>query len=51
MVILAEGLPTASLFAAQVFIGGYVILVLVMFAVSMIEFVVALVVLARLGRH
>jgi len=51
MVILAEGIPAASLFVAQVLIGGYVISALVMFAVSMIEFAVALVVLARLGRH
>jgi len=51
MVILAEGLPDASLIVALVLIGGYVIPALVMFAVSMIEFVVALVVLVRLGRH
>jgi len=51
MVILAEGLPTVSLIVALVLIGGYVIPALVMFAVSMIEFVVALVVLVRLGRH
>jgi hypothetical protein len=51
MVILAEGLPAASLIVALVLIGGYVIPALVMFAVSMIEFAVALVVLARLGRH
>jgi hypothetical protein len=51
MVILAEGLPTVSLIVALVLIGGYVIPALVMFAVSMIEFAVALVVLARLGRH
>ena len=51
MVILAEGLPAASLFVTQVLIGGYVIPALVMLIISMIEFAVALVVLARLGRH
>jgi len=51
MVILAEGIPAASLFVAQVLIGGYVIPALAMFVISMIEFAVALVVLARLGRH
>ena len=51
MVILAEGIPAASLFVAQVLIGGYVIPALAMFVISMIEFAVALVVLARLGKH
>jgi len=51
MVILAEGIPAASLFVAQVLIGGYVIPALAMFVISMVEFAVALVVLARLGRR
>jgi len=51
IVMLVEGLPTASLFVAQVLIGGYVIPALVMLIISMIEFAVALVILARLSRH
>jgi hypothetical protein len=49
--MLVEGLPTASLFVAQVLIGGYVIPALVMLIISMIEFAAALVILTRLSRH
>ncbi|ABW01230.1 hypothetical protein [Caldivirga maquilingensis] len=51
VMIIIEGLPAAALIIAHIMIGGYALPSLIMFLVSAVEFLMALMVLARLSRR